>query len=545
VPTGQESRAGFAALIFALFTVTLVSAGCKGVSGKNGDPPLKTPAVNVLTYHNDNARTGQNLNETTLTPANVNPAKFGKLTFLSVQGLVDAQPLYVSNLSIAGAPHNVLYVATEHDLVYAFDADTFAQLWQVSLLGDGETPSGRLDCAQIMPEIGITSTPVIDLKAGQHGAIYVVAMSKDRHHRYFHRLHALDLATGNELGGAPRAIEASVRGSGAGSKNGRTIFNPRQYEERAALLLANGIVYTTWASHCDHDPYTSWVIAYKAETLQTAGILNLTPNGSEGAIWMTGDGPAADEQGNIHLLTGNGTFDTRLDRNDFPLLGDFGNAFVKISWNGDQLAVADYFTMCNTVAESKRDEDLGSGGILLLPDVTDSTGKVRHLAVGAGKDQIIYVVDRDSMGKFDHHQNKIYQEIHGALGGGEFAKPAYFNGTLYYGAFMAPLKAFPITNGQISATPSSKTADVFDYPGTTPTISANGKSNGIIWAVQNAESGVLHAYDARNLSNELYNSESAGLRDKFTDNKFITPVIANGKVFVGTPTGVTVFGLLP
>ena len=525
--------------------LSMLIAGCKGKLWNNDDPPLKTPAVNVLTYINDNARTGQNLNETILTPANVNPAKFGKLTFLPVQGLVDAQPLYVSNLSIGGKPRNVLYVATEHDLVYAFDADTFASIWQVSLLPPGETTSGRLDCEQIMPEIGITATPVIDLKAGQHGAVYVVAMSKDQHRHYFHRLHALDLATGAELNGAPRLVEASARGSGAGSRNGRAIFNPRQYEERAALLLSNGIVYTTWASHCDHDPYTSWVIAYKADTLQPAGVLNLTPNGSEGAIWMTGDGPAADEQGNIHLLTGNGTFDTRLDEKGFPLLGDFGNAFVKLSWNRDQLVVTDYFTMHNTVAESNKDEDLGSGGILLLPDVKDSSGKVRHLAVGAGKDQIIYVVDRDSMGKFDHHTNKIYQEIHGALGGGEFAKPAYFNGTLYYGAFMAQLKAFPIRNGEISATPSSKTADVFDYPGTTPTISANGNSNGIIWAVQNAKSGVLHAYDAGDLAKELYNSERAGLRDKFTDNKFIAPVVANGKVFVGTPTGVTVFGLLP
>ena len=542
--SSRKNSAGLACLTTWLCLGTLI-AGCQGKLGNNDDPPLKTSAVNVLTYHNDNARTGQNLNETLLTPANVNPAKFGKLTFLPVQGLVDAQPLYVSNLSIEEKPHNVLYVATEHDLVYAFDADTFALLWQVSLLAPGETTSGRLDCEQIMPEIGITATPVVDLKAGQHGAIYVVAMSKDGHHHYFHRLHALDLATGAELNGAPRLIEATARGSGAGSRNGRTIFNPRQYEERAALLLANGIVYTTWASHCDHDPYTSWVIAYKADTLRPAAVLNLTPNGSEGAIWMTGDGPAADEQGNIHLLTGNGTFDTRLDANGFPLLGDFGNAFVKLSWSRDQLVVTDYFTMHNTVAESSKDEDLGSGGILLLPDVQDSTGKVRHLAVGAGKDQIIYVVDRDSMGKFDHHTNKIYQEIHGALGGSEFAKPAYFNGTLYYGAFMAPLKAFPIVNGEISLMPSSKTADVFDYPGTTPTISANGNSSGIIWAVQNAESGVLHAYDATDLSKEFYNSERAGLRDKFTDNKFIAPVVANGKVFVGTPTGVTVFGLLP
>jgi hypothetical protein len=547
---GEKLRRIFVTLFVILPAAAIFLAGCAKNSGVNADPPAKpmrtAPAhFNVLTYHNDNFRTGENLSETVLTPANVNPSKFGKVAFLEVQGLVDAEPLYVSDVPIAGTRHNVVFVATEHDLVYAFDADTYAPLWRVSLLGDGETTSGKRDCEQINPEIGITATPVIDLSVGPHGAIDVVAMSRDHKHHYFQRLHALDLTTGAELPGSPRLIEATFPGHGAGSRNGQVVFDPRQYEDRAALLLAHGVIYTTWSSHCDHEPYNGWVIAYDSATLQPAGVLNLTPNGTDGGIWMTGDGPAEDESGNIHLLTGNGTFDPQLDARQFPAHADFGNAFVKISRNGDTLIVADYFTMHDTVAESGRDEDIGSGGILLLPDVKDDSGKVHHLAIGAGKDQIIYVVDRDSMGKFDRHDAGIYQKIPGALGGGVFSKPSYFNGTVYYCAYMNTLKAFPLTNGKLATTPSSQTAETFAYPGTTPAISANGNSNGIVWAVQNGYSGILRAYDATDLSKEIYNSEQSGLRDKFYDNKFITPMIANGKVFVGTPTGIAVFGLLP
>jgi hypothetical protein len=182
----------------------------------------------------------------------------------------------------------------------------------------------------------------------------------------------------------------------------------------------------------------------------------------------------------------------------------------------------------------------------LLPDITDASGKVRHLAVGAGKDQVIYVVNRDSMGKFNpSNDNAIYQELPNSLGGAQFASPAYFNGTVYYGAYLSQLRAFPITNATLAATPSSQTATRFDYPGTTPSISANGTTNAIVWAVENSQSGVLHAFDAANLAHELYNSNQAGKRDQFFDNKFIVPMVAGGKVFVGTPNGVMVFGLLP
>jgi hypothetical protein len=509
---------------------------------------ILTPGTtNVLTYHNDNARTGLNPNETTLTPTNVNSTNFGKVAFLSVQGLVDAEPLFVSGLDINGVAHNVVFVATEHDLVYAFDADTFTQLWQVSVVGANETPSDDRGCSQVTPEIGITSTPVIDPGAGPHGTIYVVAMSKDASGNYFQRVHALDLTTGAELPGSPVTVQASYPGSASPNSNGMVQFDPAQYKERAGLLLLNGVLYTGWASHCDDAPYSGWVIGYNAATLQRTSVLNFTPNGSEGSIWMSGAGLAADSSSNIYFLAANGTFDTTLTATGFPNQGDYGNGFIKLSTAGGNLAVADYFEMFDTVTESNNDEDLGSGGALVLPDFVDAGGTTRHLAMGAGKDNNIYVVNRDSMGKFNPlNDNAIYQEIdtNGLGGGGVYAMPAYFNNTVYYGAVGDSLRAFVISKALLVTPASSLSAASFAYPGATPSISANGTSNGIVWAVEANSPGVLHAYDATNLANELYNSNQAGARDQFTDNKFITPMIANGKVFVGTPTGVIVFGLL-
>lgn len=507
-------------------------------------PPALDPGENVLTYHNDNFRTGAYQQETSLTPANVNSAAFGKVAFLPVRGLVDAEPLFVSNLQIQGARRKVIFVATEHDLVYAFDADTFAPLWKVSVLGPSETPSDDHGCQQVTPEIGITATPVVDLHARPHGAIYVVAMSKNSQGNYFQRLHALDLVTGAELPGSPASISASYPGHGAGSRNGLLTFDPGRYKERAALLFSNGLIYTTWSSHCDVSPYTSWVIAYKASTLRQAGVLNLTPNGTEGAIWMCGSGPAADEAGNVYLLTGNGTFDTTLDDRGFPAQGDFGNAFVKIAAERGRLGVSDYFTMRDTVDQSEQDEDLGSGGIALLPDVPDVSGRPRHLAVGAGKDQIVYMVDRDSMGKFHAGGDKVYEKDIWAIGGMEFGAPAYFGGSIFYGAYRDNLRAFTLMNATLPRLQSSMTSQTFDYPGTTPSVSASQDSNAIVWTVENSVPAVLHAYLASDLSREIYNSSQAGARDQFENNKFITPMIANGRVHVGTKTGVAVFGLL-
>ena len=510
---------------------------------------IATPSTtDVLTYHNDIARTGQNLTETMLNTSNVTSAKFGKLGFYSVDGLVDAEPLYASNVTVPNnGAHNVLIVGTEHGSVYAFDADSGATIWHIAGMKSGEITSDDRGCSQVTPEIGVTSTPVIDRTQGPNGAVYLVAMSKDGSGKYHQRLHALDLALGTELFGGPVDIQATYPGTGDNSNGGTSvIFDPAQYKERSALLLLNGVIYTGWASHCDVRPYTGWIMGYSESTLAQTSVLNVTPNGNEGAIWMSGAGLAADSSGNIYFLDANGDFDTNLNASGFPSNGDYGNAFIKLSTSGNQLAVADYFEMDNETSENGSDTDLGSGGTIVLPDLSDGSGNTLHLAVGAGKDRNLYVVNRDSMGKFSSNNNNIYQELAGALPGGVFAMPAYFNNTIYYGSVGNPIRAFTITNAKLSSSAAAQTANSFVYPGATPSVSANGTSNGIVWAVENATPAVLHAYDATNL-NELYNSNQAsGGRDQFgAGNKYITPMIANGKVFVGTPNGVAVFGLLP
>ena len=533
---------------------TLTSNPATLTVSASGPPPPPPAGAMVLTWHNDNARTGQNLNETTLTTANVNSVTFGKIGTLTVQGNVDAEPLYVSSLAIGATAHNVVFVVTEQDMAYAFDASSLSQLWAVSVLGSGETPSDQVNgCGQVAPVIGVTSTPVIDMSAGAHGTIFLVAMSKDGSGNYHQRLHALDLTTGAEQTGSPATIQATFPGTGANSSNGQVVFDPKQYKERASLLALNGVIYTSWASHCDDAPFTGWVIGYSEATMQQARVLNITPNGSDGAIWMSGAGLNADSSGNIYFLDANGTFDDTLDANGLPVSSDYGNAFIKVSTSGNTLAVTDYFTMSNTDSESDDDVDLGSGGAVLLPDLQDSQGTTWHLAVGAGKDHNIYVVNRDMMGKFNaQNDNSLYQQINDALPGGIWAAPAYFNNTIYYGDVSGTLKAFPIANALLAAAPSSQSAITFGYPGTDPSVSANGTAspvtNGIVWAIENGGIGVLHAYDATNLANELYNSNQAAAgRDQFpTDGnvKFVTPMIANGRVFVGTPNAVVVFGLL-
>jgi hypothetical protein len=522
------------------------SKGLTSTATPTPTPPSGPPssqANDVLTYHNDNARTGQMPSETILTPANVNPTSFGLLRTLPVDGKVDAQPLYVSNLG----NHNLLIVATEHGTVYAFDADSGSIVWQVSTLQSGESPSeDRFSCGQVTPEIGVTATPVIDRNAGAHGTVYLVAMSKNGG-TYFQRLHALDLSNGTEEFGGPKAIAASFPGTGDNSNGSQVIFDPKQYKERPGLLLLNGVVCTAWSSHCDIRPYTGWMIGYDQNTLAQTSVLNVTPNGNEGSFWNSGAAPAADANSNIIALQANGTFDTTMNVQGFPSQGNFGNSFLKISTTSRQLAVADYFAPFNVVAENSTDEDLGSGGALVLPDLRDSGGVTRHLAVGAGKDAHIYVVDRDNMGKFNPaNNNAIYQDVTNALGGQVFSMPAYFNGVIYYGAVGDNLKAFSITNARLAGAPSSQSAASFGFPGTTPSVSSNGSANGIVWAAENGSNAVLHAYDAANLSHELYNSnQAANGRDHFgAGNKFITPTIAHGKVYVGTTSGVGVFGLL-
>jgi hypothetical protein len=504
-----------------------------------------TAGVDVVTYKYDAMRSGQNSAESILTPANVKTATFGKLNNLVVDGKVDAQPLYVSNLTVAGVDHDVLFVETEHDSVYAFDASAGTLLWHVSLLGSGETTSDAHGCNQVVPEIGITATPVIDRKAGAHGAIYVIAMSKDSSSNYHQRLHALDITTGSELPSGPADISATY---------GVTSFVPGQYEERAALLLSNGLIYTTWTSHCDGGSYGGWIIAFNESTLALGGALNVALGASGSgfasqgpAIWMSGGGPAVDSAGNVYLLTANGRFETSLNGAGFPSGGDYGNSFLKLSFSGGAISVADYFTMSGELTESANDNDLGSGGIMLLPDLTDSGGTVHQLAVGAGKDGNIYVVNRANMGKFSSVGNDIWQELDGVLSGGIWSTPAYFNSTVYYGPQGGALKAFSISDARLSSAPTSQTATTFTYPGTLPVVSANGTSNAIVWAYENTSPAVLHAYAAGNLAMELYNSnQAANGRDQFgSGNKFIAPLVVNGRVYVASTNSVAIFGLLP
>jgi hypothetical protein len=501
--------------------------------------------VSVTTYHNNLARSGENLAETILTPANVNPARFGKVFSQPADGQIYAQPLYLPSVAIPGKGlHNVVFVATEHDSVYAFDADSntgpnASPLWQVSLVDTaaGESPPGVADvmnCPTIAPELGVTGTPVIDPSSN---TLYVVAMTK-RGNLIFHRLHALDVTSGAERPGSPAIIAASVPGTGdrALSSNSDSVtFEPYFYKNRAGLLLLNGVIYTGWTSLCDSRTYHGWVIAYDAATLRQVAVFNSTPNGYQGSFWMGGAAPAADAQGNIYAISGNGRFDA--DANG----SDLGDSVIKLSTPG--LAVADYFTPFNQLYLDQADIDLGSSGAVLLPDLAGSLPH-QHLLVSAGKEGRIYLLDRDRMGRFNPAaDSQIVQSIESAVGP-VFGAPAYFNGTVYFSAAQDKLKAFSVSQAHIEPLPLSQSSLVFNYPGGVPSISANGSSNGIVWVVESGYGGTLHAYDASNLANELYNSQMNGSRDALGPFvKFSVPSIASGRVYVGTGNALTVFGL--
>jgi hypothetical protein len=527
--------------------------------------------TDVITYHNDNQRTGENLTETLLTPSNVKQSGFGLQHLIAVDGKVDAQPLVLGGFSIGGSAHDVVYVATEHDSVYAFDADSAATLWKASLAASGESPSDDRGCGQVTPEIGITATPVIDRAAG---TLFVVAMSKDSSGNYHQRLHALSLSTGAELAHSPAEISASVAGSGApATVNGRIVFDAGQYEERSALLLSQGTIYTSWTSHCDAENYTGWIIAYGESSLQQSAVFNDEPSGSqngqqgEASFWNSNSGPSADAGGDIYAMSANGVFDVILTADGFPSGNDYGNSILRLSpAAGGTMAVLDYFTMFNTVAESDSDTDLASGGLMLLPDQVDAAGATRHLAVGAGKDQNIYVVDRDNLGKFNTgSDDNAYQPLLDAFPvyaaascggpgpGGVYGAPVFFNGTVFYSASGDVIRGFELAGARLPSQPTVKSGRPFCYPGAPLSVSAGGTQNGILWALENSSSqGVLHAYDAGSLI-ELYNSAQAGTRDQFgPGSKFTPPTVANGKVFVGTQADTSsggknylaIFGLL-
>ena len=542
--TPAETLADSGAAFAAVVSNSLGSATSRNALLTVSAPSAAGP--DVLTQKFDRARTGANLSEKTLTPTNVKAATFGKLRFLTTDGKVDGQPLYVGALSVGGIVHNVLIVATENDSVYAFDADSGAQLWRVSVVPAGETVSDSAACQTPTLSYGVSSTPVIDRSAGAHGTIFLVAMTQAGA-SYHHRLHALDLTTGAELLGGPTLVTATY---------GALTFDSQQANVNAALLQSNGQIYIAWTSQCDHYFYTGWFMAYSEATLKQTAVLNVGPHsgGSGPAIWMSGGGPAVDSANNIYLITANGGFEQTLDTNGFPNMGDFGNSFMRLTTAGGGITVADYFSPSNTVALSSTDKDLGAGGIIVLPDQTDAGGTTRHLAVGAGKDGNIYLVNRDSMGKFSPTSNNVYQLLPSILGnlgvqpstgyGGVWATPAYFNGHVYYGAVGDSVKSFSFSSARLSSAPIAATAVKFVYPGASPVVSANGTANAILWAHMNTSPAALYAFDASTLA-QLYSSMDAGSRDQFGDGaKFAKVVVTGGKVFVPSDTGVAVFGLL-
>ena len=505
----------------------------------------------TFTYHNDNFRTGRNLSETVLTPTNVNATGFGKLFSYQLDGLSFASPLYVANVNIPGKGfHNVVYVATEHDSVYAFDADGLSStpLWQVSFINPtaGITTVPAADTGEtgdIPNEIGITGTPVIDPATG---TIYVVAKTKEvvrKNTSYVQRLHALDITTGLERAGGPVVISGTVAGNGLGSQRGRLSFNSLRENQRTALLLLNGNIYFGFSSHGDQEPFHGWVLGYNATTLAQVLVYCSTPNGYDGGIWMNGDGAAADAAGNLYFITGNGLFDANTGGKDY------GDSFVKIRATG---MVLDYFAPSVQSSLDVNDLDLGSGGVLLLPD---QPGAHPHEMVSAGKNGTIYLVDRENMGHYNAGRDTSVQSIVNiftnatGIEGGNFSSPVYFNGSVFFSPVQDNIQAFQLTNGLLSGSATSRSSESFPERGGTLAVSANGNTNGIVWALLSNGTGApgsLIAYDATNLGDELYNSNSAGSRDTLDAWwKFTTPVVANGKVFVVSMSQLTVYGLLP
>lgn len=500
--------------------------------------------VAVPTQHNDNYRTGQNTGETILTPANVNSTKFGRLFTQTVDGYVYAQPLYVPNVNIPGkGTHNVVYVATEHDTLYAFDADNNAgsnavALWQVSFInpnaGINVVTSGDVNCGDLVPEIGITGAPAIDLASK---TLYLVTKTKDNG-AFVHKVHAIDITSGAEKFGGPVVVQAAFKGNADGSKT--VLFEPHREAQRAGLLVQNGLVYIAWASHCDIGPYHGWLLAYDAQTLQQKGVWNATPNGGLGGIWQAGAGIAADSRDLIYLASGNGDFDK--DQHG----KNYGDSVIKLGFNkAGKLIAKDYFTPHDQQFLQQTDTDLGSGGVLLIPD---HASKQHPLAlVQVGKEGTVYVTNRNGLGKFNpNNDNQIIQNLPGAVGG-MWGMPAFWNNNVYFGGVGDNLKAFSrdSVTGLLSTTPTSNTLTFFNYPGTTPSISANGTTNGIVWALQTDHNPeVLHAYDATHLSTELYNSSQNVGRDSPGNSvKFVVPTIANGKVYVPAQKQLSVYGL--
>jgi hypothetical protein len=512
-------------------------------------PALAFVAINTLaqvtTSQYDNSRTGATLHEKILTPQNVNSGQFGKLGAFKVDGAVYAQPLYLPSVQVPGkGTHNVIYIATEHDSVYAFDIDRPGDppLWRVNFLDktrrEEVVSEDQVACPFIKPEVGITSTPVIDLNSG---TLYVLARTMIRHavgdDQYFQRLHALTITTGVEKFGGPKIIAASVPGKGAGTVKGQVAFDPLRENPRAALTLANNAVYLAWASSCDVDPYHGWVMAYDLQTLSQRAVLNVNPDGSEAGIWLSDTGPAVDSEGNLYVPTGNGTFDAGSgDR-------DYGDSVLKL--DGASLAIRDYFTPHDQDRISHADTDVGSSGPTLLPD---QPGPHRHLLLQPTKDSTIYVIDRDNMGKFHRDSDALIEIIH--VAGPSLGAMAYWNGRAFFAASDDHLRAYTVKNGQLAPGVSSRMK--FKDPGATPSVSADGNKNGIVWAIATKswdgpdnKPAVLYAFDATKLGEPIYTSEQNSQRDRAAlATRFVFPVVVNGRVYFAARGEVEVYGLL-
>ncbi|HZU43767.1 MAG TPA: hypothetical protein VE994_13905 [Terriglobales bacterium] len=517
-----------------MVTATSLADGTKSGSAST------TVKLAVLTERYDNARTGLNSHETVLTPANVNQGTFGLLHIYGTDGMVYGEPLYVPNVTIPGeGTHNIVIVVTENDSIYAFDADLkdAEPLWQRNFTDQNNNvipvPTGDVG-STIFPYIGITCTPVIDPSTA---TVYFVTYTKEGldNPAYVQRLHALDITTGQERSGSPVVIQGQVNGSGQPNDGqGHVLFQGKTQLQRAALLLLNGVVYIAESSHGDNLPYHGWIFGYDAHTLQQVSIWNSTPDGSAGSIWHAGAGLSADSFGNIFFITANGDFDGN---------SQFGDSFMKLG--AENLSLFDFFTPFNESTLQANDWDLGSAGMMLIPGT--------RMGVGAGKEGSVYLVNLDNMGHFNPNQNNNLQFLPNVIGtlGQEnnFSTPAYFNSWVYFIGNNDSVRQFQLINGLLTTSPVALSQNVFNHQGAQPVVSANGTSKGIMWAVERVPSqqngGILHAYDATNVANELYNSNQAGSRDLFGEpTKFTVPTIINGKVYVGTQNGVAVFGLL-
>jgi len=501
----------------------------------------------------DTTRQGVNSKEYALNITDLSGSTFGKLFTCPVDGYVYAEPLYVANLTISGNTRNVVFVATENGTLYAFDADAVpcSILWQQTLIPAGEIaiPAANVGSNSVSPVLGITGTPVIDPASN---TLFVVAESENTNtSTYIHRLHAISIITGGDTM-PPRVIAASVPGSGSGATGGMLSFGPSHNLQRAGLLLLNGNVYIAWGSNDDKPIYHGWVMAYAESNLQQMAAASFTPDGSaseglEGGVWMTGAAPAADSSGNIYLSVGNGTFDDTA--NAVPPVApndDFGDSALKLS---SALAISDFFTPINQASLNENDVDVGSTAVVLLPDLAGSSPT--HLMYCAGKDGFIYLMNRDSLGRYQASNGGVVQYFKlsaDTSGNGFRGSPAFFNNTLYGAGDSDPLMAvsFNSATRQFATTPSFRSNEIYLGLGATPSISAQGATNGIVWVIDDGgEIAVLRAYNAANLV-KLYDSSFQGARDTAGPVvKFSVPTVANGKVYIGTQTGLDVYGFLP